>query len=310
MSQNPHTPSPSSQGPSLAGAHPSGWTPIPHSVPLHILTRQLAPLVGYSIKYPGAVTSIYEWLYSFALAEEYREWFFYPGAPAPEIDDKWSLGKAQDTDGTAEYGPGRKGKPCGHVFKKGETVYRCHDCGVDNTCVFCARCFHGSVHEGHEISFHIHNGGCGCCDCGDLEAWRVPIDCKYHSAPSGSSYETETPTRPPPPKELQRRITETIANAVDFLLATIERCPDEARAARHTATIKSQVSPEEAEAGKTQGEGPWAAVLWNDEKHSYAQVINTVMRALPGTTREDARHMAIRIDTYVRLLGVCCCLCG
>ena len=30
---------------------------------------------------------------------------------------------------------------CGHVFQRGELVYRCQTCGTDNTCVMCHRCF-------------------------------------------------------------------------------------------------------------------------------------------------------------------------
>lgn len=43
--------------------------------------------------------------------------------------EEWTLGGAQakaDESGLpSEYSKNRKGKPCGHVFKKGESVYRC-----------------------------------------------------------------------------------------------------------------------------------------------------------------------------------------
>lgn len=46
-----------------------------------------------------------------------------------EREEKWTLSAAQseaDSSGlSSEYLPSRKGKPCGHVFKKGESVYRC-----------------------------------------------------------------------------------------------------------------------------------------------------------------------------------------
>jgi E3 ubiquitin-protein ligase UBR1 len=281
---------------------------MPEPVELRTMTRQLAPLTGYSIKHPGAVTSVLEWLYAFVLyAGDQREWLLHPGTGELRLTDDWSLAKAQDADTVAEYGPSRKGKPCGHVFKRGETVYRCLDCAVDGTCVFCARCFHASTHDGHEISVHIHSTGCGCCDCGDPEAWKVPIDCKYHSVGAdGAASATESPSRVQPPADMMRKIRVIISEAIDFVLATISRCPDETRAARSTTSVRAQLSPEEVELGKTQGDGPWAAVLWNDEKHSYTQVITTVMRALPGTTREAAREMAVRIDTYV---GFCFALC-
>jgi hypothetical protein len=39
--------------------------------------------------------------------------------------------------GSTDHSPSRRGKPCGHVFRPGESVYRCRDCGVDPTCVLC-----------------------------------------------------------------------------------------------------------------------------------------------------------------------------
>jgi hypothetical protein len=56
---------------------------------------------------------------------------------------------------------------CGHVFRKGELIYRCKDCGSDDTCVLCSQCFNEESHKGHEIIYVISSGGGGCCDCGD-----------------------------------------------------------------------------------------------------------------------------------------------
>ena len=45
-------------------------------------------------------------------------------------------------------------------------------------------------------------------------------------------------------------------------------------------------------------------MLWNDEKHNFAQVIDQVQRALreegPGPPRERATQVAINVDSYVR----------
>ena len=109
----------------------------------------------------------------------------------------------------AEYGSDRKGMPCGHVFKKGEAIYRCRcvcfsrsfaidadifvpflcaasDCGHDDTCVQCAPCFNASNHEGHDIVFSVSVNAGGCCDCGDDEAWHGALGCKYHDSGSHS----------------------------------------------------------------------------------------------------------------------------
>ncbi|RYF16357.1 MAG: hypothetical protein EOO42_16520, partial [Flavobacteriales bacterium] len=56
---------------------------------------------------------------------------------------------------------------CGHVFKSGESVYRCRTCGIDSTCVLCAQCFFASPEhrgEGHDVTMSVHSGvGAGCC---------------------------------------------------------------------------------------------------------------------------------------------------
>ncbi|KAH8925204.1 hypothetical protein BT69DRAFT_1348893 [Atractiella rhizophila] len=79
---------------------------------------------------------------------------------------------------------------CGHVFRRGEPVYRCRTCSLDPTCVLCSACFRASDHIKlkHEISFAVHrgDGGSSCCDCGDEEAWvnvRGSMSCRIHNRP-------------------------------------------------------------------------------------------------------------------------------
>ena len=40
-----------------------------------------------------------------------------------------------------EYKESQRGKVCGHIFGKGEAIYRCHTCALDDTCVLCSQCF-------------------------------------------------------------------------------------------------------------------------------------------------------------------------
>lgn len=95
--------------------------------------------------------AIRQYLYGFAADPSYRhlfgpfrfpgeEWLGERSRHIPEgyndddDDDEereanWTLSGAQseaDSSGlSSEYLPSRKGKPCGHVFKAGESVYRC-----------------------------------------------------------------------------------------------------------------------------------------------------------------------------------------
>ena len=73
-------------------------------------------------------------------------------------------------------------RPCGYVFKEGDIGYNCRTCQADPTCVLCADCFRASDHEGHDISFHRTSPG-GCCDCGDVEAWKPEGMCDKHRPP-------------------------------------------------------------------------------------------------------------------------------
>jgi hypothetical protein len=51
---------------------------------------------------------------------------------------------------------------CGRLFASNEIVYRCSTCGVDPTCVMCARCFDAKAHDGHEVMFYSSSGRGGC----------------------------------------------------------------------------------------------------------------------------------------------------
>lgn len=80
-----------------------------------------------------------------------------------------------------------KKSTCGRVFKKGDIVWQCRQCGKDIACVQCDPCFRRSNHIGHEVYFHRSAGGSGCCDCGDPEAWLQQGNCCDHSPPTNNS---------------------------------------------------------------------------------------------------------------------------
>jgi hypothetical protein len=45
---------------------------------------------------------------------------------------------------------------CGAVFRPGDLVWTCDQCGKDGTCVLCYACFRLSDHEGHQVLAHSH----------------------------------------------------------------------------------------------------------------------------------------------------------
>lgn len=70
-------------------------------------------------------------------------------------------------------------RPCGYVFRRGDIAWNCRTCQSDSTCVLCDTCFRESDHTGHDVFFHRTSPG-GCCDCGDIEAWRIEGCCDRH----------------------------------------------------------------------------------------------------------------------------------
>lgn len=67
---------------------------------------------------------------------------------------------------------------CGSVWGNNDVAYRCRTCEHDQTCAICVPCFQNGDHKGHDYSI-IYTGG-GCCDCGDVTAWKREGFCSKH----------------------------------------------------------------------------------------------------------------------------------
>ncbi|CAE6480929.1 unnamed protein product [Rhizoctonia solani] len=189
------------------------------------------------------------------------------------------------------------GRGCGHIFKRGESCFRCRDCGLDDSTVMCARCFHATDHTSHNISFSVTQHPGGCCDCGDPEAWSVPLNCPRHppaSTPPTTQPYTHFPPKPRDrprtnvPPELRDSLARTIGYALDFLLDTLDFSPDDA------------TPPAEAELGRHPTADPtptdrFSVILWNDEKHSFDEVIHHLV-VTTGMSKIEAVQTANRVD--------------
>ncbi|KAF8880925.1 hypothetical protein CPB84DRAFT_1687402 [Gymnopilus junonius] len=204
-----------------------------------------------------------------------------------------------------------KGKPCSHIFKKGESCYRCKDCALDDSCVLCSRCFHATEHSTHNVSFFIAQQSGGCCDCGDAEAWRVPINCPHHP-PAGPSDPQDTTPRvilqplpdvlPPAPnypfrvnapQDLKDSMRKTIAFALDFLLNTLDYSPDEPSVPANEADLRLQPSAD------PMMKDMYCIVLWNDDKHSFDEVTKLIMD-MTNLTQEEASKLVWKADDQGR----------
>ncbi|KAL5740599.1 hypothetical protein ACOSQ2_029779 [Xanthoceras sorbifolium] len=67
---------------------------------------------------------------------------------------------------------------CGAVWGHNDIAYRCRTCEHDPTCAICVPCFENGNHKDHDYSI-IYTGG-GCCDCGDVTAWKREGFCSKH----------------------------------------------------------------------------------------------------------------------------------
>ncbi|EAU93649.2 hypothetical protein CC1G_02879 [Coprinopsis cinerea okayama7 len=186
------------------------------------------------------------------------------------------------------------GRPCGHIFKKGESCYRCKDCALDDSCVLCARCFHAADHTDHSVSFFIAQQPGGCCDCGDEEAWRRNPNCKLHpyttstaplTIPAGPLSNDLPPVSPllqNLPQALKDSMHRTIGYALDFLLDTLDFSPDEITVPLNEADLRLQPSAD------PMMKDVYCVVLWNGDKHTFDEV-KTVILDLTGKGHSPER---------------------
>ncbi|KAF8455524.1 hypothetical protein BGX38DRAFT_1167297 [Terfezia claveryi] len=232
---------------------------------------------------------------------EYLNYFFPNGAPAEGSPTAWNLSQAQGAIEGAEYSTAAKGKPCGHIFKSGEATYRCKTCSHDDTCVLCSKCFESSDHTGHAVYVSISTGNMGCCDCGDAEAWRVPVKCAIHTAICGNDdMDTEGPTALLP-DDLKTGIRATIAAAIDYLCDVVSCSPEQLRLPKSEEVIRkdeemSRLGSRYQELGEEEPEkAKFALILWNDEKHTVSEVEDQIARACK-TTKQFAKDRAQETD--------------
>ncbi|KIW05508.1 uncharacterized protein PV09_03391 [Verruconis gallopava] len=232
--------------------------------------------------------------------------------PPPDLDKRWSLRRAQGAVEGAEYTEAARGHPCGHIFKYGETTYRCRTCSSDDTCVLCARCFEASDHEGHNVFVSLSPGNSGCCDCGDPEAWLRTVECSIHSISSGSRGPSATgkaPDRSLLPPELTESIRMTISRSMDYICDVFSCSPEQLRLPKTEESVredelKSRLPPK-VYGTSSDGEldEEFALVLWNDEKHTVNDVRDQVSRACKMSPHQ-AFKKAIEVDDVGRCIVV------
>jgi E3 ubiquitin-protein ligase UBR1 len=187
---------------------------------------------------------------------------------------------------------------------------------LDDSSVLCSQCFHATDHTDHNVGFFIAQQPGGCCDCGNQEAWPVPIGCPFHPASeseiaSDLSLQTTTnltskilsrndippvknfPYRISVPPELRDIMGKTVGYALDFLLDTLDFSPDEPSVPSNEADLRLQPSAD------PMMKDQYCVIIWNDDKHSFEEVTKLICDTT-NRSRDDALELAHRIDEQGR----------
>ncbi|XP_023263400.1 E3 ubiquitin-protein ligase UBR2 [Seriola lalandi dorsalis] len=192
---------------------------------------------------------------------------------------EWLLLGEEPAAGLAQLQENNQPSPlCGHVFKVGEPTYSCRECAADPTCVLCMQCFLGSVHKEHRYRMTTSGGG-GFCDCGDAEAWKKGPYCQKHT-PTDNSRDTEEDPVAQLPADMVARghsiFSIILKYAVDMLTWEQED------------QLPAGLEPPER--GDT-----YYCMLFNDEVHTYEQVIYTLQKAV-NCSQKEAVSFATTVD--------------
>ncbi|KAL1841595.1 hypothetical protein VTJ49DRAFT_6905 [Mycothermus thermophilus] len=218
---------------------------------------------------------------------DYMNLFFPTGGPT-RPNGTLKLREAQNRENGAEYTEAARGRACGHIFKNGEPSYSCRTCSTDDTCCLCSKCFEATDHTGHMVRIGISPGNSGCCDCGDPEAWNRPVICTIHSILEGEGKgKGKGKQSPGLPDDLVANTRMTIGRVLDFLCDVISCSPEQLRQVKTVESIEQDERTSRLSStycgGDTESPGEWAVLLWNDEKHTVADVRDQVARACKTT---------------------------
>lgn len=183
---------------------------------------------------------------------------------------------------------------CGRVFKMGEPTYYCRECGMDATCVLCVDCFKKSVHRNHKYKMGTSSGG-GCCDCGDIEAWKQDPYCDIHMQ---GLHKRQSDSSALPENMAERaRITFTAVLRYAYHILTLEFSPG------LPADLRLKEAEEEP-LSFLHSPDNYCTVLYNDETHTFDQVINTLARVIKCSQR-DAIEFVTNVDREGRAVVKC-----
>lgn len=105
------------------------------------------------------------------------------------------------------------------------------------------------------------------------------------------------PYRVSVPQELHDTMSRTVAYALDFILDTLDFSPDETTPPANENDLRAQLSGDPTQ--RDQSRDQFSLVLWNDDKHSFEELV-LLLCDLSNRTREEASVAVDRIDEQGR----------
>ncbi|XP_048661276.1 E3 ubiquitin-protein ligase UBR2 isoform X4 [Marmota marmota marmota] len=139
-------------------------------------------------------------------------------------------------------------------------------------------CFLGSIHRDHRYRMTTSGGG-GFCDCGDTEAWKEGPYCQKHELNTSEIEEEEDP--------LVHLSVDVIARTYN-IFAIMFRYAVEILTWEKESELPADLEMEEKS-------DTYYCMLFNDEVHTYEQVIYTLQKAV-NCTQKEAIGFATTVD--------------
>uniref|UniRef100_A0A182LSQ1 E3 ubiquitin-protein ligase n=1 Tax=Anopheles culicifacies TaxID=139723 RepID=A0A182LSQ1_9DIPT len=174
---------------------------------------------------------------------------------------------------------------CGRVFKIGEPTYSCRECSMDPTCVLCSTCFKKSVHRTHKYKMATSGGG-GCCDCGDVEAWKKFPFCEEHASNSDDKAQGEQQQQVPLTDDKKARCGIMFRAILDYCMQTLQM--------HGIGNLPEWENNEYTH----------CTILYNDETHTFEQVIQA-LTSIVKCEHKTAIEYVTSIDREGRAVVKC-----
>jgi E3 ubiquitin-protein ligase UBR1 len=190
-------------------------------------------------------------------------------------------------------------RACARSFQKREAVYRCEECGFDETCVLCHHCFNKDDHIGHNVSMYMSTGDSGgVCDCGDLEAFPE-LNCKCLV-----EYKSDNSWNPvlDSLKNTIRVCLDYVLDVTNFSISTLPYIRSQIDkggplTSQRLSNYSSLPSGKYGGAIDKNSDDLWYLVFWNDEYHTYPEA-NAAIMAATGLSEVRANDIAKNISDH------------